>query len=134
MESYKEFLWNRTGLPDVSHIELASNLGDRLELFLKSMTIWKAAGILCVFYWIISSFAAYRRIRVPGAPIHGYWTWFEPTWFMQMRYAVTAHNIISSGYLKVSISNVNINFEMYELRKIRVLVSGKAIRPSTPRS
>jgi hypothetical protein len=85
--------------------EITPIIKERATDFIRNLTIWKTLALLSCVYWALTSFAAYRRIRVKGAPVHGYWSWFEPTWLLQLRYAFTAHNIISSGYLKVDDSS-----------------------------
>ncbi len=39
--------------------------------------------------------------NIPGVAIHGYRSWFEPTFLLQCRFVLGAHEIISSGYQKV---------------------------------
>ena len=39
--------------------------------------------------------------NIRGAPFHGYRSWFEPTFLLQARFVLGAHEIISSGYKKV---------------------------------
>lgn len=84
-----------------AYLESLTLSKDNAVDFIRNMTTVEILASLACLYWALSSFAAYRRIRVPGAAVHGYWSWFEPTWLLQLRYAFTAHNIISSGYLKV---------------------------------
>ncbi|KAI1309821.1 cytochrome P450 [Xylaria venustula] len=38
--------------------------------------------------------------NIAGIPIHGYRSWFEPTFLLQCRFVLGAHEIISSGYKK----------------------------------
>nr|A0A1B4XBJ9.1 RecName: Full=Cytochrome P450 monooxygenase sdnB; AltName: Full=Sordarin/hypoxysordarin biosynthesis cluster protein B [Sordaria araneosa]BAV32146.1 cytochrome P450 monooxygenase [Sordaria araneosa] len=69
------------------------------------------ALFLCLF-WGYSSLTLHRRIKVPGAPVHGYWSWLEPTWLLQLRYAKDAHKIIASGYKRY-----NVNGKPFVLRR-----------------
>jgi hypothetical protein len=69
--------------------------------FISSLSLLQGAVLFLCLFWGYSSLQVHRRVRVPGAPIHGYWSWFEPTWLLQLRYAKDAHKIIASGYQKV---------------------------------
>lgn len=84
--------------------EIAPVIKERATDFMRNLNTWQILALMSCLYWALTSLAAYRRIRVKGAPVHGYWSWFEPTWLLQLRYAFTAHKIISSGYLKVCLS------------------------------
>ena len=68
---------------------------------MSSLTLFQAIVLFVCLFWAYSSLQVSRRIRVPGAPVHGYRSWFEPTWVMNLRYAKDAQNIIISGYKKV---------------------------------
>lgn len=102
MEAHNRSLYDHFVLLNTKRDEIAPIIKETALDFVRNLTIWQTLALVSCLYWALTSFAAYRRVRVPGAPVHGYWTWFEPTWFMQLRYAFTAHNIISSGYLKVN--------------------------------
>jgi hypothetical protein len=69
--------------------------------FLTTLSAWQGLVLLVCLFWGVSSLVLRRRITVANAPVHGYRSWFEPTFLMQMRYARDAHRIISSGYEKV---------------------------------
>src|SRR2546425_1282894 len=58
-----------------------------------------AFGLLCITFALVMQFP--NRPIVRGAPYHGYLSWFEPTYLLQVRYITGARRIISTGYLKV---------------------------------
>lgn len=91
---------------------LASVLKPEIFDFLTTLSVWQVLILLACLYWSGSSFSVRRRIRVPNAPIHGYQSWFEPTFLLQLRYARDAHKIISSGYEKVCPIAVNMDTDM----------------------
>ncbi|KAL7940470.1 hypothetical protein V8C42DRAFT_226064 [Trichoderma barbatum] len=72
---------------------------------ISTLSIWQGVILLLCLIWGYSSLQVHRRIKVPGAPVHGYFSWFEPTWFLQLRYAKDAHKIIASGYEKYNTKN-----------------------------
>lgn len=69
--------------------------------FVQSLSLVQGSVLFICLFWGWSSLQVHRRTKVPGAPVHGYWSWFEPTWLLQLRYAKDAHKIIASGYEKV---------------------------------
>ncbi|KAJ8130147.1 hypothetical protein O1611_g3484 [Lasiodiplodia mahajangana] len=79
---------------------LNAALGTDVSTFFKSFNAWQGLVLLICLSWGVSSVSTNRRIKVAGAPVHGYWSWFEPTWFFKMRYAKDAHKTIVSGYHK----------------------------------
>ncbi|KAK8007934.1 hypothetical protein PG989_001924 [Apiospora arundinis] len=68
--------------------------------YLSQFSLWQGAVLLLCLFWGYSSLSVHRRIKVAGAPVHGYWSWLEPTWLLQLRYAKDAHKIIEDGYKK----------------------------------
>ncbi|PNP47762.1 hypothetical protein THARTR1_10447 [Trichoderma harzianum] len=72
---------------------------------ISTLTIWQGVVLFLCLFWGYSSLQVHRRIKVPGAPVHGYFSWFEPTWLLQLRYAKDAHKIIASGYEKYNTKN-----------------------------
>lgn len=79
-------------------------LRTNVSALLVDFSIWQGIILFLCLSWGVSSVTTSRRIRVAGAPVHGYWSWFEPTWLLQFRYAKDAHKVIVSGYHKVCIS------------------------------
>jgi hypothetical protein len=81
--------------------KLNAALGTDVTALISSLSIWQGLILLVCFSWGASEFSASRRIKVNNAPVHGYWSWLEPTWFFKLRYAKDAHKMIASGYHKV---------------------------------
>ncbi|KAI0196452.1 cytochrome P450 [Astrocystis sublimbata] len=80
--------------------KLNAVVGADVSTFLSTFSAWKGLVLLLCLSWGASTIATSRRVRVEGAPVHGYWGWFEPTWFFKLRYARDAHKWIESGYHK----------------------------------
>ncbi|KAI0418906.1 cytochrome P450 [Xylaria grammica] len=80
--------------------KLNAVLGADVSTFITTFSAWQALVLFLCLSWGISSVSTNRRVKVAGAPVHGYWSWFEPTWFFKMRYAKDAHKTIVSGYHK----------------------------------
>jgi hypothetical protein len=76
-------------------------IGVPIAELISSLTFLQGSILFLCLFWGYSSLQVHRRTKVPGAPVHGYWSWFEPTWLLQLRYAKDAHKIIESGYQKV---------------------------------
>ncbi|KAI0458270.1 cytochrome P450 [Xylaria acuta] len=94
MEALNAFQYNGT------YAKLNTVLGTDVSTFLSTFSAWKGLVLLLCLSWGASSVSTNRRVRVAGAPVHGYWSWFEPTWFFKLRYAKDAHKWIESGYHK----------------------------------
>jgi hypothetical protein len=92
--------------------KLASVLNPEISEFLTTLSVWQGLILIACLYWGGSSFSVHRRIRVPNAPIHGYKSWFEPTFLLELRYARDAHKIIYSGYEKVCSIAANMDNDM----------------------
>lgn len=60
------------------------------------------AAVVIGFFWFLSFFR-HQHPRVSGAKVHGYSSWFEPTFLLQIRFVTQAYNIIDSGYKKVGL-------------------------------
>ena len=58
-----------------------------------------AAIVIGLFSFLL--FFRQQHPRVPGAKVHGYSSWFEPTFLLKIRFVTQAYNIIDSGYKKV---------------------------------
>ncbi|KAI4597404.1 hypothetical protein KJ359_004510 [Pestalotiopsis sp. 9143b] len=56
-------------------------------------------GVVLLWFWVLSFFQA-KRPRVPGAQMHGSRGFWEPSFFLQLRFIWDAFGIISSGYEK----------------------------------
>ncbi|KAI0401916.1 cytochrome P450 [Xylaria palmicola] len=75
-------------------------LGADVYSLFSTFSAWQGIVLLICLSWGASSVSTNRRVRVAGAPVHGYWSWFEPTWLFKLRYAKDAHKWIVSGYHK----------------------------------
>ena len=53
--------------------------------------------------WFTALLLSPRRPRVPGAKLHGFKGWWEPTFFLKTRFIYDAQSIINSGYAKVRV-------------------------------
>ncbi|GAW26838.1 putative cytochrome P450 [Rosellinia necatrix] len=86
--------------PNAAYDKLNTILGTDVSTFLTTFGAWQGVILLLCLSWGASSLSTSRRIRVAGAPVHGYMSWLEPTWFFKLRYAKDAHKTIVSGYHK----------------------------------
>jgi len=109
MEAHNASFLHYNGIYDKT---LAPVLKTDVTEFLTTLGVWRGLVLLVCLYWGGSSLSVRRRIRVPNTPIHGYRSWFEPTFLLQLRYARDAHKIISSGYEKVCLIATNTDTEM----------------------
>ncbi|KHN93731.1 Cytochrome P450 [Metarhizium album ARSEF 1941] len=66
---------------------------------LSSSRYVKLAVIVLAWFWALS-FLKPRRPRIPGAQVHGYRGWWEPSFLLKTRFIYDAYDIISSGYAK----------------------------------
>ncbi|KAI9148468.1 Cytochrome P450 monooxygenase ATR4 [Paramyrothecium foliicola] len=56
------------------------------------------AGVALLWVWSISFL--HRKPRIPGAKVHGYRGWWEPSFILKARFLLNASSIIESGYEK----------------------------------
>ncbi|KAI0008538.1 cytochrome P450 [Xylariaceae sp. FL0662B] len=56
-------------------------------------------ALLLIFSYILSFFSP-SCPRVTGSPVHGFRSWFEPTFLLKARFITGAANLIGSGYKK----------------------------------
>lgn len=89
----------------LGHVGMSQHLQPVLQspiaASLLALTPFQGIALFLCFFWGYSSLKVHRRTKVAGVPVHGYWSWLEPTWLLQLRYAKDAHKIIASGYKKV---------------------------------
>lgn len=131
MEVHNATLLGHVGITN-DHLEPLLN--SPITEFLTSLSLSQGAILFLCLFWGYSSLQVHRRVKVPGAPVHGYWSWFEPTWFLQLRYAKDAHKIIASGYEKVRLSH---HINLVPLRSYlhpAVQQERQAFRTASPRS
>ncbi|ROW08498.1 hypothetical protein VMCG_03255 [Cytospora schulzeri] len=76
-------------------------LKHRLLEYLSTATYAELAALLVGFFSILSLFHTTKSPTVPGAPVHGYRSIFEPTFWLQIRFTTSAYDIIDSGYKKL---------------------------------
>lgn len=95
-------LFRHIGITDEHFGRLQPIFQSPVSQFVSSLSIWQGLAVFLCLFWGYSSLQLHRRVRVPGAPVHGYFSWLEPSWVLQLRYAKDAYKIIESGYLKVS--------------------------------
>lgn len=72
----------------------------RLLVYLQSASYAELAAIAIGLLWL-SSFLGPKHPTVPGAKVFGYRSFFEPTFFVQVRFVFSAHDIITNAYEKV---------------------------------
>ncbi|RWA03662.1 hypothetical protein EKO27_g11441 [Xylaria grammica] len=72
----------------------------RLVEFAHSASPTQILGIALLTVVAISYLTNKKDKNIPGVPIHGYRSRFEPTFLLQARFVMGAHKIISSGYQK----------------------------------
>lgn len=76
-------------------------LKSRVLDYLQTAT-YRELATLVVGFWFVTSFLTKKGSpKVPGAPYHGYRSFFEPTLWLQLRFVTGGYNIIESGYNKV---------------------------------
>ena len=69
---------------------------------LSSLGLPKALGLLLGSLWLISF--VFRSRKLPNAPVYGYRSALEPTFLLQSRFIMGAHDIIKGAYQKVVIA------------------------------
>jgi hypothetical protein len=60
----------------------------------------KLAGAIVVWLYLVTILKS-NPPRIHGARVHGSKGWWEPSFWLQIRFIFDAQNIISSGYNKV---------------------------------
>lgn len=98
MENHNASFLSHVGIKN-KHLEPL--LESPVAEFFSSLSFFQGSVLFLCLFWGYSSLQVHRRVKVAGTPVHGYWSWFEPTWVLQLRYARDAHKIIASGYEKV---------------------------------
>ncbi|KAI0124116.1 hypothetical protein BJ170DRAFT_686485 [Xylariales sp. AK1849] len=108
METHNASFMHNIGIQNTSFLQNIGIHEENLNLvlrndiprFLTKLSASQGLVLLLCLWWGVSSLLIRRRITVADVPVHGYRSWFEPTWLLQLRYARDAHKIISSGYEK----------------------------------
>ena len=67
-----------------------------------ALASWSEIAASLVGFVILLSFLRPHPPRVPGAPVHGYKSKWEPSLFLKWRYVFASNEIIAQGYRKVS--------------------------------
>ena len=94
---------NSSLLPESSMsagLDMWAEAKSRLIDYLHSASYAELAAIAVGLLWL-SSFFGPKHPTVPGAKVFGYRSFFEPTFFVQVRFVFSAHDIISNAYEKV---------------------------------
>ena len=80
--------------PDLPyHLPLASTFAD--------LSLPKTLGLLLLCTWFMSLALGSRKL--PNAPVLGYRSIYEPTWFLQARFFTHTRAIVNEAYKKVSV-------------------------------
>ncbi|KAI0866439.1 cytochrome P450 [Xylaria cubensis] len=87
-------------------------LGISAVEFLRNLGVWQAIVLAVCLFIGVEALLTRQRITVAGAPVLGYKSWLEPTFFFKLRYAWSAHKIISNGY-----KEYNLNDKPFVLRR-----------------
>ncbi|KAH6645042.1 cytochrome P450 [Truncatella angustata] len=93
---YPSFLQNVTVHGNSQDLLLVNEIVD----ILLGLKIWQGLLLFACSFWSVTTLFTRGSITVANAPVHGYRSWFEPTWLFKLRYARDAHKIIASGYKK----------------------------------
>lgn len=80
-------------------------LTGRAVEYVRRASYSELAAIVIGFIWFLSYFHQ-QHPRVPGAQVHGYSSWFEPSFLLKIRFVTQAYDIIDSGYKKVRLQGL----------------------------
>ncbi|KAI1258587.1 cytochrome P450 [Xylariaceae sp. FL1019] len=80
--------------------------------YLGALSVWQGLLLLGCLFLGVEALLTRQRITVANAPVLGYKSWLEPTFFFKLRYAWSAHKIIKDGY-----KDYNLNDKPFVLRR-----------------